>query len=163
MGRHSETAYVGLGSNLARPVEQVTRAFGELSRLPETRLAARSSLYTSAPMGPPDQPEYINAVARLATNLEPSVLLGELRRIEAAHLRRRDGVRWGPRTLDLDLLLYAEVSIATDELTIPHPGICARAFVIVPLLELDETLQLPDGTKLRNLRANFTAMDVIRL
>lgn len=163
MERHSETAYVGLGSNLARPVEQVTRAFDALSRLPDTHLAARSSLYTSPPMGPPDQPQYINAVARLETNLEPIALLGELRRIEAAHLRRRDGVRWGPRTLDLDLLLYAEVSIATDELTIPHPGICARAFVVVPLLELDQTLHLPDGTKLRNLRANFAAMDVIRL
>ncbi len=128
-------ACVGLGSNLADPVAQVRRAFAALQRLPDTRLRSRSALYRSAPMGPADQPDYVNAAAVLETRLEPLPLLDALQAIEQAQGRVRDGVRWGPRTLDLDLLLYGERIIEEVRLTVPHPGLAERDFVLIPLRE----------------------------
>jgi len=133
-------AYIGLGSNLADPESQVQSALAELQNLPQSRCLAHSSLYRSAPMvsagdSADDQPDYINAVAALETVLEPAVLLAELQHLEALHQRIREQ-RWGPRTLDLDLLLYGDSSINTVELTVPHPGLSERNFVLYPLAEV---------------------------
>lgn len=139
----SEPAFIGLGSNLAGPREQVRRALDELVELPACRLSAASSLYSSRPMGPQDQPDYINAVARLDTDLAPEALLDALQAIEAEHRRVRGGERWGPRTLDLDLLIYADRIIDTPRLRVPHPGLPERAFVLYPLAEIAPELTVP--------------------
>jgi 2-amino-4-hydroxy-6-hydroxymethyldihydropteridine diphosphokinase len=146
------TAYVGLGANLDSPASQVRRALDELAALPHTRLVARSPLYRSPPLGPPDQPDYINAVAGLETALAPLALLAELHRIEAAHGRRRDGTRWGPRSLDLDILIYDGLVLATPELTLPHPGLHERAFVLYPLHDIAPALHIPGRGTVRELR-----------
>lgn len=158
-------AYVGLGSNLADPESQVRTALAELRTLPQSRCLAHSSLYRSAPMvavgdSADDQPEYINAVAALETALAPAVLLAELQHLEALHQRMREQ-RWGPRTLDLDLLLYGDNCINTAELTVPHPGLSERNFVLYPLAEVVgeiaveslETLQIPGKGTLASLLA----------
>ncbi len=128
-----QIAYVGLGSNLGDPVDQIRRALAALARLPQTRLTAASNLYTTAPIGPQDQPDYINAAARLETRLAPQDLLAALLGCEAAQGRRRDGTRWGPRILDLDLLLYGDTELDLPGLRLPHPEIRHRAFVLIPL------------------------------
>jgi len=135
-------AWIGLGSNLDDPPGQVRTALTELDAIAGCRLRAASSLYASPPMGPSDQPDYINAVAWLKTTLPAAALLDALRTIEQRHARVR-GRHWGPRTLDLDLLLYAQAVIDTTRLTVPHPGIAARSFVLYPLAELDRTLVIP--------------------
>ncbi len=150
--RAESLVHVGLGSNLDAPLEQVRRAVGELDAIPGTRLTACSSLYRSPPMGPPDQPDYINAVAALRTALEPEALLDALQAIESAHGRRRLR-RWGARTLDLDILLWGERRVATSRLTVPHPGLHERAFVLYPLAELDEAVAVPGGPALTELLA----------
>jgi 2-amino-4-hydroxy-6-hydroxymethyldihydropteridine diphosphokinase len=131
-------AFIGLGSNLAQPVQQVQTALSELDALEHTRCLRHSSLYRSAPMGPQDQPDYINAVAQLDTDLEPLALLQALQTIEARHQRLRQGERWGPRTLDLDLLLYDDRQIDLPQLTVPHAGLYERNFVLYPLAEIVE-------------------------
>jgi 2-amino-4-hydroxy-6-hydroxymethyldihydropteridine diphosphokinase len=144
-------AYVGLGSNLDDPAGQLRRALDSLAALPQTSLVAHSSLYLNPPMGPCDQPDYVNAVAGLLTMLAAEELLGALQSIEAAHGRRRDGRRWGPRTLDLDLLLYGSLQVKTDGLTLPHPGLRDRPFVLLPLRELAPGLRTPDGQAIARL------------
>ncbi len=136
-------AFVALGSNLQNPAAQVRHALTQLAHLPNTRLIRQSPLYRSAPMGPPDQPDYINAVAELETELTAVGLLQELQNLEHAHGRVRDGERWGPRILDLDLLVYGEAQIQTESLTVPHPGIAERNFVLVPLSKIAPTLNIP--------------------
>lgn len=143
-------AYIGLGSNLDNPAEQLRRALTALVRLPQTRLAGCSRFYRSAPLGPQDQPDYVNAVAALDTELAPEALLDALQAIEAAQGRVRLR-RWGPRTLDLDLLLYGDDILATPRLTVPHPGLAERNFVLHPLAELAPDLVLPDGRRLAAL------------
>lgn len=128
-------AYIGLGSNLDNPRSQVLEAYRELAQEEGIRLLARSSLYLSEPMGPQDQPEFINAVAAIETPLEPLVLLEILQAIENKHARKRES-HWGPRTLDLDLLLYGDERILLPDLTVPHPGIAERSFVLLPLREI---------------------------
>jgi len=135
-------AYVGLGSNLEDPVWQVRRALYALNELPQTRLLHRSPLYRSPPHGPTEQPDYVNAVAMLETQLEPQHLLEELQDIEHRHGRVRT-MHWGPRTLDLDLLLYADRRIDSRRLTVPHPQMHRRAFVLVPLHDIAPDLRLP--------------------
>jgi 2-amino-4-hydroxy-6-hydroxymethyldihydropteridine diphosphokinase len=129
-------AFIGLGSNLLDPVQQVAEAIRELARVPASTLLARSRLYRTAPVGPPGQPDYVNAVVCLETRLAPEALLTELHRIELAHGRHRDGTRWGPRILDLDILLYGDARIDAPGLTIPHPEMARRAFVLVPLADV---------------------------
>jgi len=136
------TVYIGLGSNLADPLAQLHRAITELAQLPQSRLQAQSSLYRSAPIGPQNQPDYLNAVVVLETALPPLALLAELQAVEAAHQRMR-GERWGPRTLDLDLLLYADQIIDLPALTVPHPGLYERNFVLYPLAEIAPGLEIP--------------------
>lgn len=129
-------AYVGLGSNLDDPQAQVRLALAALDALPATRLVATSPLYATAPVGPQDQPDYVNAVAHLETRLTPADLLAALLGIEATQGRRRDGTRWGPRTLDLDLLLHGKTWLDLPGLHLPHPQIRHRAFVLIPLADL---------------------------
>lgn len=150
MSKSQYRAWIGLGSNLDDPLTQVRTALKELAELPETTLAAHSSLYRSDPVGPPGQPDYINAVAALDTRLEPEPLLDALQAIEQAHHRVRK-VHWGPRTLDLDLLLYGGEVISTDRLSVPHPFMTERNFVLWPLAELEPGLILPDGRPLKAL------------
>lgn len=140
---NAATVFVGLGSNLDDPVRQVRAALEALAALERTELAGRSHLYRSAPMGPPDQPDYINAVAHLRTRLAPETLLDALQAIEARAGRDRSGARWGPRTLDLDILLYGDRRIDTARLQVPHPGIAERNFVLYPLAELAPDLDIP--------------------
>jgi len=138
------TAYIGLGSNLQQPSEQVNQALQQLAKIPRTRLLTASPLYRSVPLGPADQPDYINAVAALATRLSPLALLDALQAIERQQGRVREGERWGPRTLDLDLLLYGDQQIHNDRLTVPHPGLGERNFVLYPLYDVaGEDLLIP--------------------
>ena len=135
-------AYIGIGSNLEEPQAQVSRAFDELGGLPRTRLAKRSSLYRAAPLGHADQPDFINAVAALDTELGAEELFRELQAIEHRHGRTRSFAN-APRTLDLDLLLYGHASIAGPGLVVPHPRMHERAFVLQPLLEIAPAAQIP--------------------
>jgi 2-amino-4-hydroxy-6-hydroxymethyldihydropteridine diphosphokinase len=156
------TAYVGIGSNLRQPLEQVKAAIRALGRLPSSDLLSVSPLYRSAPMGPAGQPDYINAVAALATTLDPGMLLDRLQAIEADHGRIR-GERWGPRTLDLDLLLFGDLVIGTDRLRVPHPGIAERAFVLVPLHDIAPDLHIPRIGALAGLLDPETRKQVERI
>lgn len=146
--------YIGFGSNLADPLRQITSARTAVATLPETEERAFSSLYRSKPMGPQDQPDYVNAVMAVATRLEPLALLHALQAIETAHGRVRNGERWGARTLDLDILLYGDLQCSSVELTVPHPGIAQRAFVLYPLAEIAPELVLPGLGGLAALLAN---------
>lgn len=136
------TAFIGLGSNLEDPRGQLLRAFAEIEVLPDTRLVARSSLYRSAPLGYPDQPEFVNAVAKIATALAPQALLQALLEIEHRHGRERI-FRNAPRTLDMDVLLYDDEQLHEHGLTIPHPQMHLRAFVLQPLLEIAPDAGIP--------------------
>jgi len=143
----SGLVYVGLGSNLEDPVRQLTQAFDELGQIPETHLRARSHLYKSAPVGPAGQPDYINAVAALETGLEPHALLAQLQAIEQLHHRKRLE-RWGPRTLDLDLLWFGGQQIGSETLVVPHPEIQYRNFVLIPWLEIAPDMIMLDNRPL---------------
>jgi 2-amino-4-hydroxy-6-hydroxymethyldihydropteridine diphosphokinase len=139
----SVVATVGLGSNLQDPEHQVRTALDELAAIPTAHGLVHSRLYRSRPMGPSDQPEFVNAVARFGTRLPAVTLLEALQEIERRHGRVRGPVRWGPRTLDLDLLLYGEQRIREERLTVPHPGMRDRAFVLCPLAEIAPDLRVP--------------------
>ncbi len=154
-------AYIGLGSNLDDPLDQVQRAFNELDSLAGTRLLKRSSLYQSRAIGP-EQPDYINAVAQLETRLAPLELLDALQNIEQTHRRVRLQ-HWGPRTLDLDLLLYANETIQHPRLSVPHPYLTQRGFVLYPLADLDPNLHLPDGQSLQALLEQCPFEGLVRL
>lgn len=143
-------AYIGLGSNLADPIEQVKTAIINLQSLPGTELVAWSSLYASPPMGPQDQPDYINAVAAIETDLSAHQLLDALQAIEQhqGRIRKR---HWGERTLDLDVLLYGQNTVDDARLQIPHPGITLRAFVLYPLAEISPDLYIPNAGNIEYL------------
>jgi 2-amino-4-hydroxy-6-hydroxymethyldihydropteridine diphosphokinase len=155
-------AYIGLGSNLDEPRAQVERAFDELAALPQTRLVARSPLYRSAPLEAPGQSDFVNAVAEVETQLSAPQLLDGLQAIEARHARRRS-TRNAPRTLDLDLLLYDEMSLASPALTLPHPRMHLRAFVLRPLLDLDPRAEIPGRGAARELLRACAAPAIERL
>jgi 2-amino-4-hydroxy-6-hydroxymethyldihydropteridine diphosphokinase len=138
----SHRAFVGLGSNLEEPQRQLERAFAELAQLPATELVGRSRLYRTEPVGWRDQPDFVNAVAQLATGLEPRPLLEALQAIERAHRRVRT-LPNGPRTLDLDLLLFDRRVLDEPDLVVPHPRLHERAFVLAPLEELAPDLIVP--------------------
>ena len=134
--------FIGIGSNLENPVAQVQQALNALAAIPQTRLLCCSPLYRSEPVGPPGQPDYINAVAQLETELFPDRLLAELQTIENKHGRVRT-IRWGPRTLDLDILLYGDHVQDDPHLTLPHPRMHERAFVLYPLFDIAPDLLIP--------------------
>jgi 2-amino-4-hydroxy-6-hydroxymethyldihydropteridine diphosphokinase len=146
-----ERVYIGLGSNLATPIEQLRSALAAVAALPQTDLIAQSSFYSSDPLGPADQPRYVNAVAALDTELSPLALLDALQTIELEQGRTRKAERWGPRTLDLDILLFGERLLDEPRLTVPHYHMHARAFVLYPLAEIAPDLKLPDGRALIEL------------
>lgn len=142
--------YIGLGSNLESPRQQVTSAIEELVALPDIFDLRASSLYQSSPIGPSDQPDYINAAVEVSTPLTPAQLLATLQGLENLHERKRL-IRWGPRTLDLDLLVWHQQTVNTPTLTIPHPECCNRDFVLVPLYELNPDLLIPNFGKVSQL------------
>lgn len=146
-------ACIGLGSNLERPAEQLARAFVALGRLPATRVIARSSLYRSRPLGDLDQPDYLNAAAVIETGLDAHALLDGLQAIEAAQGRERGGERWAARTLDLDLLVFGDERHDDSRLSVPHPGLTQRDFVLYPLFEIAPELQIPGVGSLRECLA----------
>lgn len=157
------TAYIGLGSNLDDPVEHVRSALNEFGEVSGIRLVKSSPLYQSSPLGPQDQPNYVNAVAMLETRLSPEDLLQSLQTIEASHGRVRTGERWGPRTLDLDVLLYDALVQDDPHLTIPHPGLHERSFVLYPLFDVAPDLLIPNHGKLEKLLEQCPAAGLERL
>ncbi|WNC72761.1 2-amino-4-hydroxy-6-hydroxymethyldihydropteridine diphosphokinase [Thalassotalea psychrophila] len=144
--------YIGLGSNLDNPDVQIEQAVAQLGQITKTKCIAVSSLYSSKPMGPQDQPDYMNAVACIDTILSPIELLDQLQDIELSFGRVRKDERWGARVLDLDILLFGDKIVNNERLTIPHYGMKVREFVIYPLAELNSNLVLPDGTNVTNLK-----------
>ncbi len=136
-------AYVGVGSNLGSPVEQVGSGIAAMAGIRDSVVALKSGLFRSAPLGPADQPDFINAVVALLTKLSAQDLLMELKLIETAQGRKRSSERWGPRTLDLDLLSYSNLVLAEEELTLPHPGVAERNFVLLPWREIAPHYRVP--------------------
>ena len=155
-------AYVAIGSNLRDPAAQVRAGAEELAMLRDTRLAAMSSLYRTAPVGPVDQPDFVNAVALVETALGPRELLDELLAIERRFGRVRD-VPNGPRTLDLDIVLYGDKEYADEALTIPHPRMHERAFVLVPLAEIAPDAAVPGRGRVRELAARAATGGIAKL
>jgi 2-amino-4-hydroxy-6-hydroxymethyldihydropteridine diphosphokinase len=155
--------YIGLGANLAQPVQQLERAILALQNIKDTKLVQVSSFYGSKPMGPQDQPDYVNAVAAVRTRLAAVDLLTELQQIELEQGRQRKDERWGPRTLDLDILLFGNDLIQTERLIVPHYGMKQREFVLYPLAELNSNLVLPDGTRLTELLTTVPLNGLTRL
>ena len=148
--------YIALGSNLNMPIQQLKLAIKAMADLPDTEIKKVSSLYQSQPLGPQDQPDYVNAVACLETGLSPLALLDALQNIENEQGRIRLR-RWGERTLDLDILLYDNQIIHNEHLTVPHYDMQNREFVIVPLYEISPELILPDGVSLQQLVKRFSS------
>jgi 2-amino-4-hydroxy-6-hydroxymethyldihydropteridine diphosphokinase len=155
-------AFVGLGANLENPLQQVRQAISELDAIEHTRVLVASSLYRSAPVGYADQPDFINAVAKVQTRLSPHELLDALHAIENRHGRRRS-VRNAPRTLDLDLLLYGTLVVDEDGLTLPHPRMHERAFVLLPLAEIAPEALLPGHAPVSQLLAQVDRSGVEKL
>lgn len=150
-------AFIGLGSNLDNPIRHVRQACEDLAALPRSIQIAVSRLYRSRPLGPVKQPDYINAVAAIDTQLAPLELLNRLQDIELAHGRIRTGERWGPRTLDLDLLLYGEQVIDITHLQVPHPGLYERNFVLYPLQEVAPAVNIPGHGSIQTLIRDCSA------
>lgn len=163
-----EQVFIGLGSNISHPefgtpAEQVAHAIETIAAHPELELQAASSLYQSAPMGPQDQSDYINAVVHIRCACSADALLDHLQAIELHFGRERKEERWGPRTLDLDILLFDQQIIQTRRLTIPHYGIAEREFVLVPLFELAPEMVMPDGRPIAAWVANCSLKGLRRL
>ncbi len=159
----SSTAYIGIGSNLGRPIEQVRRACDALAALPSTRLVARSPLYRNPAIGPGRQPDFVNGVAVIETHLEPHALLDALLAIEVARGRIRGSERWQPRNIDLDLLVYGEHVVKDERLTIPHPRIRERAFVLRPLFDVANDLDVPGVGAVSTLLAGVSEAGLRRV
>ena len=143
--------YIALGSNLADPLQQVESALTALKQIPHSRFQRSSRFYRSKPLGPQNQPDYLNTVVELWTDLEPEQLLDQTQAIELNHGRVRKKERWGPRTLDLDILFYGNQTINSPRLTVPHYDMKNREFVLYPLAEIAPDLVFPDGTILSEL------------
>jgi 2-amino-4-hydroxy-6-hydroxymethyldihydropteridine diphosphokinase len=155
-------AFIGLGSNLADPLVQVRQALTELESISGTRVTARSSLYRTSPVGYLEQPDFINAAASVQTTLKPQALLAALLAIETRHGRKR-ATRNAPRTLDLDLLLYGEEVLEQDGLTLPHPRLHERAFVLAPLAEIAPEAMVPGRGRVQDLLARVDCKGVSRI
>ncbi len=160
---HWRPAYIGLGSNLQGPVAQLESAFDLLAAIPETRLIARSSLYRSAPFGGVEQPDFVNAAASMLTQLTARQLFAELKGIERRRGRDQGGVRWGPRVLDLDLLIYGAEHIDEPDLIVPHPGIADRNFVLLPLLDVAPGLVISDLGPISRIPINRHEPEISRI
>lgn len=158
----SHRAFVALGSNLEDPQQQVLRALAELDGLPGTRVTAKSALYRTAPVGYDNQPDFINAAAEVSTTLEPLALLRALLALEMAHGRERPFPN-APRVLDLDLLLYDHLELHDPELTLPHPRLHERGFVLFPLADIAPELHVPGKAKVRDLLLALPEQGVERM
>lgn len=156
------TAYIGLGSNLDEPRLQLRSAIAELQQLDAVKLVAVSPLYASSPMGPQDQPDYVNAVAAIETSLGAHALLGRLQLLEQQHGRQRLR-HWGERTLDLDILLFGEEILDDAELTLPHPGLTERNFVVYPLADIAPDIEIPGQGALSQILARVPRGDLTRI
>ena len=150
-------AYIAIGSNLASPLEQVNAAVQALGEIPQSKIVAVSSFYRTPPLGPQDQPDYLNAAVVLETALNAETLLDNTQRIELQQGRVRKAERWGPRTLDLDIMLFGHETINTERLTVPHYDIKNRGFMLWPLFEVAPDLIFPDGIPLRTILDNLNA------
>ncbi|RRZ74770.1 2-amino-4-hydroxy-6-hydroxymethyldihydropteridine diphosphokinase [Klebsiella oxytoca] len=150
-------AYIAIGSNLASPLEQVNAAVNALAEIPDSRVISVSSFYRTPPLGPQDQPDYLNAAVALETSLAPEALLDYTQRIEQQQGRTRKAERWGPRTLDLDIMLFGEQVLNTPRLTVPHYDMKNRGFMLWPLFEIAPELRFPDGLALRDVLATLGA------
>jgi len=149
--------YIALGSNLASPLTQVNAAIAALGTLPDSRIVAVSGFYRTPPLGPQDQPDYLNAAVALETSLAPESLLDHTQRIELDQGRVRKAERWGPRTLDLDIMLFGDETLATQRLTVPHYDMKNRGFMLWPLFEIAPELRFPDGETLASVLARLGA------
>jgi 2-amino-4-hydroxy-6-hydroxymethyldihydropteridine diphosphokinase len=156
-------AYVGIGSNLQQPIEQVRRALEALAALPQTRLESRSALYGSVPFGPPEQPSYVNAVAALLTRLAVRPLFDALRELEVRLGKQPPPQRWGPRVIDLDLLMYGSLRIQEPDLTLPHPGIVQRNWVLYPLCDVASEVSVPGCGRVGTLARRVESAGIWRL
>jgi 2-amino-4-hydroxy-6-hydroxymethyldihydropteridine diphosphokinase len=152
-----QPAYIGLGSNLADPRAQVLLGIDRIASIGEVRLVSRSRLYGSHPLGVADQPDFVNAVVGVLTHLEPAALLRELRAVERLSGRPEARQRWGPRILDLDLLVYGRTRSTDPDLLLPHPGIVERNFVLYPLAEIAPDLEVPGVGRVADLKARVSA------
>ena len=161
--RRWRPAYVALGSNLADPAAQVAAALGRLPGIPGTRLIARSRLWASRPLGPQDQPDFVNAVAGLLTQLDARELLGELQALERAMGRTGPLVRWGPRSIDLDLLAMGSDELSEPAICLPHPGVHERDFVLYPLAELAPDLWIPGRGRVEALARRVANRGIVPL
>ncbi|AUV02558.1 2-amino-4-hydroxy-6-hydroxymethyldihydropteridine diphosphokinase [Phytobacter ursingii] len=149
--------YIAIGSNLASPLEQVKAALDAIGEIPQSRVVAVSSFYRTPPLGPQDQPDYLNAAVALETTLEADALLDHTQRIELQQGRVRKAERWGPRTLDLDIMLFGDRVIQTPRLTVPHYDMRNRGFMLWPLFEIAPELVFPDGVTLAAVLAECAA------
>ena len=149
--------YIALGSNLASPLEQVNAAVNAIRELPESRVVAVSSFYRTPPLGPQDQPDYLTAAVALETTLEPETLLDHTQHIELQQGRVRKAERWGPRTLDLDIMLFGDRIINSERLTVPHYDMKNRGFMLWPLFEIAPDLHFPDGISLQQVLTHLGA------
>jgi 2-amino-4-hydroxy-6-hydroxymethyldihydropteridine diphosphokinase len=156
-------AYVAVGSNLGDPEARVEEAFDRMSRIRDTRLVMRSLLYRTRPMGPQDQPEFVNAAAGLLTSLGPRELLNELQAIQQAMGREPPPVRWGPRIIDLDLLVHGSTTCDEPGLKLPHPGIHERNFVLYPLAAFAPELHIPGRGRVADLAGKVGAAGLEQL
>jgi len=152
-----QPAYIGVGSNLDEPRAQVLQAVGKLAEVAGTRVILISPIYRSRPFGPVKQPDFANAVVGLLTQLEPLELLSGLHAIEAAQGRPKERVRWGPRVIDLDLLVYGQRRRADPQLTLPHPGIVERNFVLYPLADIAPDLEIPGLGRVSELKGRVSS------
>ena len=157
MTTHWHPAYIGLGSNLDEPEVQIGVARRSLENLPGTRVCAHSSMYQTSPMGPSDQPDFVNAATAVLTQLDAMSLLGHLQAIEIAQGRVRDRERWGPRRIDLDLLVFGRLQMADEILQVPHPGIPERNFVLLPLMDIAPQLLVPGLGTVARLNSQLPA------
>ena len=156
----TEIAYISVGSNLNNPFQQVKSAIDKLKIADNIYIKAISGCYLSDPVGPKNQSKYVNSVIKISTRLSPNQLLKKLHEIEDVHGRIRN-VRWGPRTLDLDILLYGSRNVNTKTLTIPHPEMKIRNFVLTPLADIEPDLVLPDGSILSSLLENSQLKEIV--
>ena len=159
----SDVAYIGLGSNMKSPSEQILKALHVIHNHAQISIQKCSHLYSSAPMGPQDQPDYVNAVCKITTSLSPIELLDALQEIEQLHGRERKGDKWGPRTLDLDILLFNNLSMSNERLTLPHYGMSDREFVLVPLFEIAPDMNMQNGKSLAAWVADCSLSGLKRL
>lgn len=158
-----QPAYVGIGSNLSDPRRQVEIAFEALAAIAGTRLVLRSRPWRSKPMGPQDQPDFVNAAAGLLTTKTPRELLAELQAIERRMGKTGPEVRWGPRLIDLDLLVFGDTPVDEPGLRLPHPGVHQRNFVLYPLAEIAAELWVPGLARVRALRERVSGEGIERL